>query len=157
MTCVMQPLQAIQRILQGEQVDGFPMRLPPTVAVTIGLEPVSISKGAAVFAMDARMDRHANPMGTLHGGILCDLADGAMGMACASLLEEGESFTTLELKINFLRPVRDAKLEARAKAVHAGRTQVYLECEVVTVPEGKLVAKANSTCLVLRGELAKGR
>jgi uncharacterized protein (TIGR00369 family) len=49
--------------------------------------------------------QHANPMGTLHGGILCDLADAAMGIAYASTLEEGESFTTLELKINFFKPI----------------------------------------------------
>jgi Thioesterase superfamily len=47
------------------------------------------------------MDRHANPMGTLHGGVPCDVADAAMGTAYASILQEGESFTTLELKVNF--------------------------------------------------------
>lgn len=151
------PLEAIQRLLKGEKVPEFPMTLPPPVAVTIGFEPVSVEKGAAVFKLEARLARHANPMGTLHGGILCDLADGAMGMACVSLLAEGESFTTLELKINFLRPVRDATLEARARAVHAGKAMVYLECEVVSVPDEKLVAKASSTCLILRGEGAKGR
>lgn len=77
--------------------------------------------------------------------------------ACASLLAEGESFTTLELKINFLRPVRNATLEARAKVVHPGKAMVYLECEVVSVPNEKLVAKVSSTCLILRGDAAKGR
>ena len=96
-------------------------------------------------------------MGTLHGGILCDVADAAMGMACASLLDEGESFTTLELKINFLRPVLDASLEARARVVHSGKSMVYLECEIVALPEEKLVAKASSTCTILRGEQARGR
>lgn len=153
----MKPLDAISKILAGEKVQDFRMQLPPTVATTVGFAPKSIALGEAVFVLDANMERHANPMGTLHGGILCDLSDGAMGMACASLLEEGESFTTLELKINFLRPVRNAKLEARAKAVHAGKTQVYLECDIVTVPDEKLVAKVNSTCLILRGDMAKGR
>ena len=153
----MTPFEAIQRSLKGEVVPGFPMKLPPTVATTIGFVPISIEKGAAVFKLEARMDKHANPMGTLHGGILCDIADGAMGMACASLLAEGESFTTLELKINFLRPVRDANLEARAKAVHAGKMMVYLECDIVSVPDEKLVAKVSSTCLILRGEMATGR
>lgn len=153
----MTPFEAIQKILKGEQVAEFPMQLPPTVAVTVGFEPVSIDKGAAVFKLDANMERHANPMGTLHGGILCDLADGAMGMACASLLAAGESFTTLELKINFLRPVRNATLEARAKVVHGGKVMVYLECEVFTVPDEKLIAKVSSTCLILRGDAARGR
>ena len=153
----MTPLEAIQRILKGEVLPQFPMKLPPPVAITVGFEPVSIEKGSAVFKLETKLQRHANPMGTVHGGILCDLADGAMGMACASLLAEGESFTTLELKINFLRPVREATLEARAKAVHAGKLMVYLECEVVSVPDERLVAKVNSTCLILRGDAAKGR
>jgi len=150
-------IDALRQRLRGEFVPGFPMKLPPPVALLIGFEPVGIGEGSAVFRLDARRDKHANPMGTLHGGILCDLTDGAMGMACASLLDEGESFTTLELKINFLRPVIDAQLEARARVVHSGKSMVYLECDVVALPEEKLVAKASSTCMILRGEMAKGR
>ena len=65
-------------------------------------------------------ERHSNPMGTIHGGILCDLADAAMGMAYFSTLEPGESFTTLELKINFLRPFWTGRLVARARVVSRG-------------------------------------
>jgi uncharacterized protein (TIGR00369 family) len=151
------PLVAMQRFLRGESLEGFAMKMPPPVATLVGFEPTEIAEGRTVFRMEAKTDKHANPMGTLHGGILCDLADAAMGMACASLLEEGESFTTLELKMNFLRPVWNATLEARATAVHRGKSMVYLECEVVTVPEGKRVAKSSSTCLILRGGEAKGR
>ena len=153
----MRMLDALQRIVSGETVSGFPLKLPPPVATLIGFRPISVEEGVAVFRLDARRDKHANPMGTLHGGILCDLADAAMGMACASLLEEGESFTTIELKINFFRPVGDAELEARARVVNRGRTMVYLECDVVTVADEKLIAKSNSTCQILRGEQAKGR
>src|SRR6478672_5031704 len=94
-------LDAIRRSLRGETVEGFRMNLAPPVAALIGIEAVQVDEGKTVFRLQARRDKHANPMGTLHGGILCDLADAAMGMACASLLEEGESFTTLELKTNF--------------------------------------------------------
>jgi len=59
-------------------------------------------------------------MGTLHGGILCDIADAAMGMAFASTLAPGESFTTIELKINFFRPVWEARLRAEGKVVPYG-------------------------------------
>jgi uncharacterized protein (TIGR00369 family) len=62
-----------------------------------------------------------NPMGTLHGGVYCDLADAAMGYAYASTLAEGETFTTVELKINFFRPVRKGRLTAEARVVKAGR------------------------------------
>jgi uncharacterized protein (TIGR00369 family) len=153
----MNGLEAMQRALRGEALDGFPMMLPPPVALLIGFEPVAVERGAAVFRLEARRDKHANPMGTLHGGILCDVADAAMGMACVTLLDEGESFTTLELKINFLRPVLDAALEARARVVHSGKSMVYLECDLVALAEKKLVAKASSTCTILRGALAKGR
>ncbi len=133
------------------------MTFPPPVATLIGFDVVSVEERAAIFRLDARRNKHSNPMGTLHGGILCDVADAAMGMACASMLEIGESFTTLELKMNYLRPVLDAQLEARARVIHAGKSMVYLECEVVSLPEEKLVAKSSSTCLILRGEQAKGR
>jgi uncharacterized protein (TIGR00369 family) len=61
-------------------------------------------------------------MGTLHGGIICDIADAAMGMAYASLLRADESFTTVELKINFLRPFWSGRLVAKGKVIKKGRT-----------------------------------
>lgn len=118
---------------------------------------MSIDRGAAVFRLQVRRELHANPMGTLHGGIVCDINDAAMGMSCASLLEEGESFTTLEIKTNFFRPVVDGLVEARAKVVNGGKTVVYLECDLVSIPGDKLIAKSTSTCMILRGDQAKGR
>lgn len=150
-------LPLLQRAIAGEKIDGFPMTVPPPIAVTLGFEALSLERGMAVFALDVRKDRHANPMGTVHGGVLVDVADAAMGMATASLLELGESFTTVELKINYFRPVIDGRIEARARVVNGGRTVVYLECDVVSVPDGKLIAKTASTCLILRGDQAKGR
>ena len=73
------------------------------VADLIGFRLLEAGEGHATVEFEARK-RHANPMGTLRGGILCDIADAAMGMAYASTLGDGESFTTLELKINFLKP-----------------------------------------------------
>jgi uncharacterized protein (TIGR00369 family) len=129
---------------------------PPPVAKLIGMRLVSYdSAGASRFEMDAD-ERHWNPMGTLHGGVLCDLSDVAMGFAFASTLEDGESFTTLELKINYLRPVRRAHLTANARVVSRGRTVGLVECEV-TDENNKLIARVTSTCLVLRGEAAAGR
>jgi uncharacterized protein (TIGR00369 family) len=74
------------------------------VARLIGFEVKGIGEGRATVAL-ATGPQHANPMGTLHGGILCDIADAAMGMAFANTLAPEESFTTVELKINFLRPI----------------------------------------------------
>ena len=129
-------------------------RTPP-VAVLIGMRIVSFGGGEAVLEMKADR-RHHNPMGTVHGGVLCDIADAAMGYAFASTLESGESFTTLELKISFVRPVFDDTLTARAKVAHRGKTVGLVECDVVN-GGGKLVARASSTCSVLRGDAAKGR
>ena len=95
-------------------------------------------------------------MGTLHGGIMCDLADAAMGFAYASTLQSDESFTTLELKINFLRPVWKTRLTASARVVHRGRTVGLVECDV-TDAEGRLVARASSMCMTLRDAQAEGR
>ncbi|HTQ61955.1 MAG TPA: PaaI family thioesterase, partial [Candidatus Solibacter sp.] len=80
----------------------------------------------------------------------------AMGIAFASTLAPGESFTTIELKINFFRPVWEAVLKAEGKVVRRGNSVGYVECEI-TDDDGKLVAKAASTCMVLRGEKAGGR
>ena len=95
-------------------------------------------------------------MGTVHGGILCDIADAAMGMAYAAGLDEGETFTTLELKINFLKPVWTGTLTAVGRVVKAGRTVGLVECDVLDDKE-RLVARASSTCMTLRGEQAAGR
>jgi uncharacterized protein (TIGR00369 family) len=129
---------------------------PPPVAGTVGMRLVAVGDGEATFELDADPERHANPMGTLHGGILCDVADGAMGCAYASGLAAGESFTTLELKINFLKPVRDGHLTARARVVKRGRTIGLIECDVED-ESGSLVARASSTCMTLRDEAARGR
>src|SRR6266705_6353390 len=74
----------------------------PAVAELIGFNVEQISDGHAVGLLQTG-PQHANPMGTLHGGVLCDLADAAMGMAFASTLAPEESFTTMTLGINFFR------------------------------------------------------
>jgi uncharacterized protein (TIGR00369 family) len=125
------------------------------VAGLIGFQAKKIAEGRATVTLAAG-PQHANPMGTLHGGILCDIADAAMGMAFASTLGPDESFTTVELKINFFRPVWEAQLKAEGWVVRRGRNLGYVECEI-TDEGGQLVAKAASTCLALRGTDAKGR
>jgi uncharacterized protein (TIGR00369 family) len=127
----------------------------PPIAQLIGFRLVAVDSGEAIIEFEAG-DVHANPMGTLHGGVLCDVADAAMGIAFASTLDEGESFTTLELKINFLKPVWNAKLKAIGRIVKRGRVIGLVECDV-TDEKGSLVARSSSTCMILRGEKAQGR
>lgn len=141
-------LDIIQMGLRGE----IP---PPPIATLIGFTLVSVEPGQAVIDFEAT-ERHANPMGTLHGGVLCDIADAAMGMAYASSLEEGETFATLELKINFLKPVWTGKLKAVGHVVKRSRTIGLVECDVTDEKES-LVARATSTCMTLRGGQAQGR
>jgi uncharacterized protein (TIGR00369 family) len=125
------------------------------VARLIGFEVKEIVDGRATVVLVAG-PQHANPMGTLHGGILCDIADAAMGIAFASTLAPDESFTTLELKINFFRPVWQAELKAEGIVLQRGHTVGYVECNMRD-ERNRLVAKATSTCMVLRGEKASGR
>jgi uncharacterized protein (TIGR00369 family) len=127
----------------------------PPIARFLGFKIIALASGQVVIELEVD-ERFANPMGTLHGGILCDIADAAMGLAYASTLEEGESFTTLELKINFLKPVWQAKLQAIGKVVKRGRTIGLVECDVIDEQQN-LVARASSTCMALRGEKAQGR
>ena len=97
-------------------------------------------------------------MGTLHGGILCDIADAAMGLAYASTLSvsDGESMTAVELKINFLKPVWRANLRAIGRVVQSGKTLGLLECDIVDEND-RLIAQTASTCMTLRGAAAAGR
>jgi uncharacterized protein (TIGR00369 family) len=125
------------------------------IARLIGFEVKDIADGRATVVLVAG-PQHANPMGTLHGGILCDIADAAMGIAFASTLAPEESFTTVELKINFLRTVWQAQLKAEGTVVRRGGTIGYVEC-AITDEKNRLVAKAASTCMVLRGQKAAGR
>ena len=142
--------------------DGFENQLSGTsesndvpVARLIGFEATDVSDGRATVILSTG-PQHANPMGTLHGGILCDIADAAMGIAFATTLSPDESFTTVELKINFFRPVWKAELKAVATLLLRGRSIGYVECDV-TDEQNRLIAKSSSTCMVLQGEKALGR
>lgn len=135
--------------------DGEGAGRPPIMRF-LGITVRELEEGRTVMAMEVRREME-NPMGTIHGGIFCDLADAAMGFTYASTLDEGESFTTLELKANYLKPVRAGQeLVATARMVKAGRTTGLVECDVRD-EGGALVARVSSTCLTLRGAMADGR
>lgn len=124
------------------------MRIPPPLAETMGLR-MTPGEGTAVVEFDAG-EPWENPMGFLQGGILATVADAAMGWAYFSLLEEGEGFTTVELKINYLRPVKDGTVTATARVVSNGRRLGLVECDL-TDAEGRLVARCSCTCMRLAG------
>jgi len=127
----------------------------PPAADLVGFALTSFSEGAAVVTLPVT-PAHTNPMGTVQGGVISAMADAAMGWAYMTTLGEGESYTTLEMKINFLRPVWQGTLAARARVRRAGRNVALLECDVVD-EQDRSVAYAVSTCMLLTGERAAGR
>jgi uncharacterized protein (TIGR00369 family) len=135
-------LERLRQIARGEVE-------PPPIAKLIGFRLTDVEEGRAIFEMEVG-PQHWNPQGTLHGGIMCDIADAAMGMAFGSIItEEGVSFTTVELKINYLRPIRTGLLKATGYVVKSGRTIGLTECDLHDA-DGRLVARASSTCMILR-------
>lgn len=104
-------------------------------------------EGVTTVELDAG-PQHANPMGRVHGGVICALADAAMGTAYGRQLLAAEDFSTVELKVNFMRPVRLGRLEARARIVQRGLRIGFVDCEIRNA-RGKLVATATCTCMTL--------
>jgi uncharacterized protein (TIGR00369 family) len=121
---------------------------PPPVARLIGLEVDQVSEGLVTFAF-VPAEFHYSPLGTVHGGILTTLLDSAMGCAVQSRLRAGLSYTTLELKVNFLRPVRmtTGRVRGEGKVVHLGARVATAEGHLVD-DDGQLYAHGTSTCLI---------
>lgn len=125
------------------------------IASLLGFSIKSVQSGEAVIEFEMTED-HTNTMGTLHGGVFCTIADTAMGVAFYTTLEEDESLATLELKINYLKPVWNGKLLAKGRVIKKGRSTGFVECNVMDEND-ELVAHANSTYMVLSGDQAKNR
>ena len=129
-----------------EYLDGtIPM---PPIAQLLGIKVTGFDNGTITMEMDID-DRLHNPMNTLHGGVYCDIADASMGFAFYATLGDDEAFTTQELHISYLQPMTSGKLIATSKVVHRGARIGYIECDL-TNEDGVLVAKASSTCMVLK-------
>ena len=127
----------------------------PPIAKLMDMRITQVEEGRVAMQM-AVDGRYANPVGTLHGGVICDLGDAAMGTAFATTCEEGESYTTVELKCNFLRPVWNSTLTATGWIVYRSKTTGLTEWEVRD-DKDRLIAKLSSTLMVLRGEKTAGR
>jgi uncharacterized protein (TIGR00369 family) len=123
----------------------------PPIAQLLGIRFTGFEDGMITMEMDIDK-RFYNPMNTLHGGVYCDIADGSMGFAFFATLEDDEAFTTQELHISYIKPMVGGKLIATSKVVYRGSRIGYVECEL-TNGDGDLVAKASSTCMVLKSRL----
>ncbi|HTH95689.1 MAG TPA: PaaI family thioesterase [Rhodocyclaceae bacterium] len=132
------------------------MKYPTAISQTLDIRIVEVGHGTATVEIDADAAIHGNQQGTVHGGLLCELADAALGTAHSTLMAEGESFASVELKINFFRPVFKSTLRASAKPIQSGSTLTCYTCEI-TREDGKLVAMVSSTMMTLRGDKASGR
>jgi uncharacterized protein (TIGR00369 family) len=121
---------------------------PPPIAALIGFKLTGASDGRCQVQLTAGHNHH-NPMGYIHGGIFCDIADAAMGTALASLLEEGEIFATAALSIQYIAPVQEGTLTAEARVIRRGNTIAHVECDIHD-DRGDHVAKAWSTCRISR-------
>jgi uncharacterized protein (TIGR00369 family) len=131
--------QYIEDMIQGKVSS-------PPIAQLLGFKITDFCEGCTTIEMEAT-EKHWNPMKTLHGGVYCDLADAAMGFSFLTTLNKDELFTTVDLRINYLKPVTTGKLIAKSKIIKRGKRLGYIECEIVN-DQGKLVAKASSTCII---------
>ena len=151
-------LDYLKRLLSGTltPTDKSPFMFPFPIMKTLGFKLIEVDEASASMEMEVKTELHSNPMGTIHGGVLCDIADAAIGTAHLTTVGEGESFTSIDLQINFFRPVWNERLRAVARPVHRGTTISRYVCDI-TRADGKPVAQLTSTMMTLRGEAAQGR
>ncbi|HJM97551.1 MAG TPA: PaaI family thioesterase [Acidimicrobiales bacterium] len=126
----------------GERDSVFPLR------TFLDFTIQEVSEGVAVAALDIG-DRHLNPNGVIHGGVIFTLADTAMGKATMSVLREGQICASIELSVRYLRPINKGKLIATASVIKAGKSVVHLESRVVGGDDEKLIAIVNGSFAVI--------
>lgn len=122
---------------------------PPPISALMDMRLEEVSNGRVVFsALPA--EYHYNPLGTVHGSLAATMLDSALGSAIHSTLPAGTGYTTLEIKINFLRPItrETGTVYCEGKVIHVGRRIGTAEGRV-TDASGKLYAHATSTCMIL--------
>ncbi|MFI0484545.1 PaaI family thioesterase [Actinomadura sp. 9N215] len=118
------------------------------IGALLGMTAEALEPGRVVFALTPRSD-FSNPLGTVHGGIMSTLLDSAMGCAVHTSLPDGAGYTTLELSVNFVRPVplEGGRLVCEGTTVHVGRKLATAEGRIRN-ENGKLVAHGTTTCMV---------
>ena len=147
------PLAEAGRVLSGAE---FLQRIvsgklpPPPLAALMNFELIELGEGHAVFAAEPA-EYHYNPIGVVHGGLAATMLDSAMGCAVHSMLPVGTGYTTLELKVNFIRAItgETGRVRAEGKLIHLGNRTATAEGRVVD-EAGRLYAHATTTCLILR-------
>ena len=130
-----------------QAINDGKLPLPPLMH-TLDFKAESIEKGKAVFSFEPQ-EFHYNPIGTVHGGVISAILDSAMGCSIHSLLPVGTGYTTLELKVNFLKAVtiKSGELKATGKVVHSGSRTALVEAQL-TDQNGTIYAHSTSTCMI---------
>ena len=142
-------LEYLRAIARGE-LPGAPM------AELLGFDFSEVEEGRVVFGCSPA-EYHYNPIGTVHGGLACTLFDSAMGCAVHTTLPAGVGYTTVELKVNFLRPISagTGRLLCEGRTIHVGRRIATAEARL-TDEADKLYGHATTTCMVFRGDEGDG-
>ncbi len=135
-------LEYIRALLDGQ----LP---PPPMAATLGFAVTEADEGRAVFRSEAAEFLY-NPIGVVHGGFAMTLLDSAMGVAIHTTLARGEIYTTLETKVNFVRPVLadTGPVRCEGKVIHRGRRVATADGRLIAEKTGKLLAHGTTTCLI---------
>lgn len=143
-------------IQHGDTVNTTKFNYPTAISKTLNMTILNVGVQEATVCISADPALHGNQQGTIHGGLLCELADAAIGTAHSTVMSENQSFTTLEFKINFIRPSWKTNLKASASPIYSGKSLTHYKCEISN-EENKMVAYAISTVMTLEGEKATGR
>jgi uncharacterized protein (TIGR00369 family) len=132
-------------ILRGILDGRFP---PPPILDTLQIRAVEVEPGQVVFELTPQ-EWHYNPIGSVHGGVLSTLLDSALGCAVHSRLPAGTGYTSLEIKVNFVRPVLvgTGTVRCQGTVLSLGRRAATAEAKITTA-DGKLVAHATTTCMI---------
>ena len=138
-------LEYLQKIVAGE--------LPrPPIGALMNFNITELSEGRAVFTVEPA-EYHYNPIGVVHGGLAATLLDSAMGCAVHSTLPAGGGYTTLEIKVNYIRPMtaETGRVRCEAKVIHVGGRTASAEGRVVG-ESGTLYAHGTTTCIIFRSK-----
>ena len=136
-------LEFMQAIIDGK----FPA---PSISRAMNMRMIDVGEGFAVFS-GTPGENYYNPMGTLHGGYLATMLDSALGCCVQTLCPAGTASTSIDLKVNFVRPVtaKTGRLFARADVVHPGRQIATCEGRL-TDENGKLYAHGTQACSIFK-------
>jgi uncharacterized protein (TIGR00369 family) len=134
-------LEFMQGIVSGK----YPI---PPIAETMDFTLDEVGPGLAIFSGEGKF-AHYNPLGTVHGGWIATLLDSCMGCCVHTMLKPGQGYTSLEIKVNFVRPVLDTsgRVRAEGRVIHMGRTTATAEGKLIDA-NGKLLAHGTTTCII---------